>query len=140
MKFIQPLLAILTAGVLTGCQTYPRSGSPPETTKYSIENTGKFVRVDRTAPVAVTCTGLQEHALTDGRLDVVANLKNLEDRPLEVEVRCVFKDEHGFSTGDETPWKTLAIDGGATEAVHYTAVNNLAHNYTVAVRQPRRSD
>ena len=137
MKNLAPLLALLTAGVLAGCRTDPGAVRPQEATKYSIENTEKFESMDRPTQDAITCTGLQEHRTADGRLDVVVNVKNREDHRVEVQLRCVFKDDNGFSTGDETPWTTLALDGGATEAVHYTAANKLAHKYTVAARSPR---
>ena len=64
-------------------------------------------------------------------------MQNRTDRPQRVLVRCVFKDASGFSTGDVTAWQVLQLDGGATEAVRFTSVNNLARKYTVAVRRPR---
>jgi hypothetical protein len=85
----------------------------------------------------VTCTGLQEITLPDGRLEVVANVKNRENRRLEVQVNCVFKDASGFSSGDETPWQTLILSEYATEAVRFTAMNGQARLYTVRVRQAR---
>jgi uncharacterized protein YcfL len=93
--------------------------------------------LDQPAQGFVVCTGLQEHRNTEGRLEVVANVKNSADRPMTVQVRCVFKDANGFSTGDETPWQTLTLGEIATEAVRYTAANNLAHQYTIAVRSVR---
>jgi uncharacterized protein YcfL len=85
----------------------------------------------------VTCTGLQEVPLTDGRLEVVANVKNRENRRIQVQINCVFKDAQGFSTGDETPWQTLILSEYATEAVRFTAMNTQAKKYTVRVRQAR---
>jgi len=138
MKTTMPIFAaVVTAALLAGCQNEPGPFLPQETTKYSIENTEKFVLMDRPTQVSVTCTGLQEKFNADGRLEVVANVKNREDRRIQVQVRCVFKDANGFSTGDETPWQTLILGEGATEAVTYTSANNLAHKYTVAVRQAR---
>jgi uncharacterized protein YcfL len=138
MKTHVPLLAaLLLASLVTGCQTEPGPFLPQETTKYSIENTEKFVLMDRPTQVSVTCTGLQERLNADGRLEVVANVKNRENRRIQVQIRCVFKDEHGFSTGDETPWQTLILGEGATEAVHYAAMNASARKYTIAVRQAR---
>jgi hypothetical protein len=68
---------------------------------------------------------------------VVANVKNRESRRIQVQVNCVFKDEQGFSTGDETPWQTLILSENSTEAVRFTAMNPLAKKYTVRVRQAR---
>lgn len=82
----------------------------------------------------VACTGLQEKINVEGRLEVVANVQNRENRPLTLEVCCVFKDAQGFSTGDETPWESLALEEYSTEAVHYTAANGLAKKFTIVVR------
>ena len=137
MKNLTPLLLIALATGLAGCQTEPGPFPPQETTKYSIENTEKFILMDRPAQNSITCTGLQERLNTNGRLEVVANIRNRENRRLQVQVRCVFKDEAGVATGDETPWQTLILGEGATEAVHFVSINNLARKYTVAVRQAR---
>ena len=75
--------------------------------------------------------------LADGRLEVVANVKNRESRRIQVQISCVFKDEQGFSTGDETPWQNLILSESATEAVRFTAMNAAAKKYTIRVRQAR---
>jgi hypothetical protein len=121
-----------------GCVTQPAPSPPLDTTKYTLENTDKFELLDPPAQYSpVTCTGLQERMLADGRLEVVANVKNREARRLQVQINCVFKDEQGFSTGDETPFQTLILSENATEAVRFTAMNTAAKKYTIRVRQPR---
>ncbi len=135
VKKSRPVFAALTALLLAGCQTRPNFSAWRESTKYSVENTGKFVRLGPDPGVAVSCTGLQEHLASDGRLEVVANVQNRENRRVQLEVRCVFKDGNGFSTGDETPWRILLLDAGDTEAVRFGAANSLAHTYTIMVRE-----
>jgi uncharacterized protein YcfL len=130
-------LAVAAAALLSGCQTQPGPFLPQDTTRYTLENTEKFVLMDRPTQISVTCTGLQERFNSDGRLEVVANIKNRENRRIQVQVRCVFKDASGFSTGDETPWQTLILGENATEAVRFLAQNTQARNYTIAVRQAR---
>ena len=120
-----------------GCATEPGPYRPMDTTKYTLENTDKFVLLDKGAQHSVTCTGLQERVLADGRLEVVANLKNRENRRIEVQASCVFKDDQGFSTGDETPFQTVILSENATEAVRFTAMNTAGKKYTVRVRQAR---
>lgn len=135
-----PLVALLvTTGslALAGCATEPGPYAPLDTTKFTLENTERFVLLDRPAQYSVTCTGLQERVLADGRLEVVANVKNREARRIQVQINCVFKDEQGFATGDETPWQNLILSEYATEAVRFTAMNPLAKKYTVRVRQAR---
>ena len=132
------LLLAATAGLvlLVGCAT-PGPFTPQDTTRYTIENTEKFVLLDKPTQVSVTCTGLQERTLADGRLEVVANVKNREARRIEVQINAVFKDDQGFTTGDETPFQTLILAENSTEAVRFTAMNTLAKKYTLRVRQAR---
>mgnify|MGYP001554100258 CR=1 FL=1 len=133
------LLLAAAAGLalLDGCATEPGPYVAQDTTKYTVENTEKFVLLDKPVQTSITCTGLQERILDDGRLEVVANVKNREARRIQVQIDCVFKDEQGFSTGDETPFQNLILAENATEAVRFTAMNTLAKKYTIRVRQAR---
>lgn len=134
VSLLAPALALV---LLAGCATEPGPFAPLDTTKFTLENSDRFVLLDQPAQVSVTCTGLQERPLADGRLEVVANVKNRESRRIQVQINCVFKDEQGFSTGDETAWQTLILSENATEAVRFTAMNTQAKKYTVRVRQAR---
>ena len=131
------LSAVAGLFVLGGCATEQGPFTPQDTTKYTVENTEKFVLLDKPTQTSVTCTGLQERTLPDGRLEIVANVKNRENRRIQVQIGCVFKDEQGFSTGDESPYQTLILAENSTEAVRFTAMNPLAKRYTIRVRQAR---
>lgn len=131
------LASAVVLAALSGCATATGPFPPLDTTKFTLENTERFVLLDQPTQNSVTCTGLQEIPLSDGRLEVVANVKNRENRRIQVQINCVFKDAQGFSTGDETPWQTLILAEYATEAVRFTAMNNQARKYTVRVRQAR---
>ena len=135
----KPFLTLATTAValalLAGCATESAPSAPQDTTKYTVENTEKFVLLDPATQNAVTCTGLQERALPDGRIEVVANVKNREARRLEVQINCVFKDEQGFTTGEETPFQPLVLAANATEAVRFTSASAAAKKYTIRVRQ-----
>ncbi len=131
-----PVVAL--AAVLTTCK-HPETGAllPKSTTQFSQETTEKFVLMDKGAQYSVTCTGLQDTRLPDGRLRVVANVRNRENRRIQVQINCVFKDEQGFSTGDETPWQTLILTENSQESVAFESMNDKARKYTVRVRQAR---
>lgn len=133
------LLTVLgCTALLAGCQTSSGPYAPQDTTKYTLENTEKFVLMDPAAQRSVTCTGLQEYRRpSDGHLELVANVKNRENRRIQVQISCVFKDEQGFATGDSTPWQTLILGENATEAVRFASMNDQARNYTIRVRQAR---
>lgn len=129
--------AVATLLLLGGCVAEPGPFTPQDTTKYTVENTEKFVLLDKPTQYSVTCTGLQELTLPDGRLEVVANVKNRENRRIQVQINCVFKDAQGFATGDETPFRNLILAENSTETVRFTAANTLARRYTIRVRQAR---
>ena len=131
------LLATVVLALLAGCATEPGPYTPQDTTKYTVENTENFVLLDKPAQISVTCTGLQQRLLPDGRLEVVANVKNKENRRIQVQIQCVFKDEQRVSTGDETAWQTLILAENSTEAVRFTAMNPQAKTYEIRVRQAR---
>jgi len=123
------LLALAAGCVATGPY------APLDTAKFTLENTERFVLLDPPTQAQVTCTGLQEVWRDDGRLEVVANVKNRENRRVQVQINCVFKDDQGFSTGDETPFQTVTLAEHSTEAVRFTAMNQSARKYTIRVRQ-----
>jgi uncharacterized protein YcfL len=131
------LLATVALALFAGCATEPGPYTAQDTTKYTVENTENFVLLDKPAQISVTCTGLQQRLLPDGRLEVVANVKNKENRRIQVQIQCVFKDEQRVSTGDETAWQTLILAENSTEAVRFTAMNPQAKTYEVRVRQAR---
>lgn len=131
------LVSVAALAFAAGCVNEPGPFAPLDTTKFTLENTDRFVLLDKPAQNSVTCTGLQERPLADGRIEVTANVKNRESRRIQVQINCVFKDDQGFSTGDETPWQTLILSENSTEAVRFTAMNAQARKYTVRVRQAR---
>jgi uncharacterized protein YcfL len=137
MKTTFPALATAAIlALLAGCST-PGPYAPQDTTKYTLENTGQFVLLNEAAQYSITCTGLEPRMLSDGRLDIVALVKNREDRRIQVQIQCVFKDENGFSTNDETPWENLILAENSTETVHFTSMNALAKKFTIRVREAR---
>lgn len=102
---------------------------------YDLENREILVLMDKAVQHSVTSAGIQEGINPDGRLEVVANLRNRETRRIQVQVSCVFKDAQGFSTGDETPWNNVILTENSQEAVRFVAMNDKAKRYTIRVRQ-----
>ena len=89
MKNLTLSLAVLTLGLAAGCGG---GGAylPKNTTKYDVENREKLVLLDARVQRSVTCSGIQERALEDGRLEIMANIRNREGRRIEVQIGCVF--------------------------------------------------
>lgn len=134
---ITTLLGAVSLLALAGCQSEPGPFLPQDTTKYTVESTDKFVLMDKNVQYSVTCTGLQERITPEGRLEVAANVKNRENRRIQVQISSIFKNEQGFSTGDETPWQTLILGENTTETVRFVSMNDQARKYTIRVRQAR---
>ncbi len=138
MKKLSALALLLSAtAAFTGCASKPGPHAPQDTTKYTLENTEMFVLADEAVQRSVTCTGIQTRSTADGRLQVVANIKNREARRIQVQVSCVFKNEAGFATGDETPWELIDLTENITHSAIFTAMNPQAKKFTIRVRQVR---
>jgi len=130
------LLAVLFAA---GCTSPP---SLPFLHRHSakvatIDNPARFIVLGKPTPPAVSCTGLQERMLPDGRLEVVVNLRNGEARPLDLLVTCVFKDDHGTELGGPAPGEKLALPEGATRVLKFAAASDQARDYTIRVSPAR---
>jgi len=131
------LVAALGLVAMAGCVAPPRGLAPQDSTKFSVANTDKFVPLDAASQMWVSCTGLQERTLADGRLEVVADIKNRIKAFVVVEVQCVFQDDQGNSTGELTPWRIINLPVDSTEAVRFVAPNPQMKKYSIRVRQVR---
>ncbi|HWQ90441.1 MAG TPA: DUF1425 domain-containing protein [Clostridia bacterium] len=132
--FVLSLLA--GAALLSGCKTDHGAYAPVNTTINNLEDSARFVLLDKGAQRSVTSPGIQESRLQDGRLQVVANLRNRENRRIQVQVNCVFKDAQGFVVED-TPFQSVFLDENAQEGVRFVSSNDRAMRYTIRVRQAR---
>lgn len=136
---MKALLSTLLCATLlaAGCASHEGAYEPINPKAADVENRAKFVLLDRATRDSVTCTGLQERLLEDGRLEVIANIRNRLNRRIEVQVNCVFKDPRGFATNDDAPFQTLILTENAQESVRFVSANAEAKQYTVRVRQAR---
>src|SRR6266536_1651440 len=128
-KLIPLFAASAFAVAITGCQ-HGGAYAPVNTTKYNYESTANFVTLDPGTQRSVTSPGIQTRTLPDGRLEVAANIRNRENRRLQVQVNCVFKDAQGFEV-DSTPFENVFLDENATETKRFQSRNNQAKTFTV---------
>ncbi|HLP78707.1 MAG TPA: YcfL family protein [Candidatus Paceibacterota bacterium] len=134
------LLAVAGAALaFTGCETAVVDHGaylPLNATVNDVENRAGVVLLDRRVQNSVTCPGIQETHLQDGRLQVAAQLRNREERRIQVQVNCEFKDAQGF-TIDSTPYQNVFFEANSQETVRFTSMNSLAVRYTIRVRQAK---
>ena len=137
------LVSMVLAGgavlLAAGCSsTHDKGPYVPQTVQtFPYEVREPVVLMDPGVQYSVTCSGVQEQILPDGRLEVIAHLRNRENRRIEVQANCVFKDQNGFTTGDETPFVMVILTENGTEDARFVSMNNLAKKYTIRVRQAR---
>ena len=125
------------AAFLSGCASSETGAYRAQnTTNFNTEGVEKVVFLDAGAQHSVTCPGLQETTLPDGRLQVVAQMRNRENRRIQVQVNCEFKDAQGFAV-DSTPFQTLILTENSIEGVQFASMNAKAKTYTIRVRQAR---
>jgi len=124
------LILILSAcAIVIGC-------GAPAAQQAAAANNSKFVALGTLGARTVKCTAMQETQLADGRLQVRANILNLINKRVDLQVSCAFKDEQGFAI-DTTPFQTLILDETAQETVEFISLNAKAKDYTVRVRLAR---
>jgi hypothetical protein len=134
-------LWVIAGALMTGCQTPDHDTGafvPVNTTVNDVENHEFIVLLDPRVQYSVTCSGIQQRSLSDGRMEITANIRNREARRLQVQINCVFKDAQGFPTeGEETPFRNLILSENAQEPVNFVALNNKAARYTIRIREAR---
>ena len=136
-KLMIHILALAVAGLIgAGCATGEGAYTPQNTTQYNYENSEKIVLMDAGAQRSVSANTLQETRLPDGRLDVAANVRNRENRRIQVQVNCEFKDAQGL-TIDATHWQNLVLTENGQETVRFASINKQAMRYTIRIRQAR---
>ena len=67
---------------------------------------------------------------------MAAHLRNRENRRIQVQANCEFKDAQGFVI-DSTPFQNVFLDENAQEDVKFLSMNDKAAGYTIRVRQAR---
>jgi uncharacterized protein YcfL len=137
---IPPVLVAVAALYFAGCASSHDKGPylPQNSMTPPYESTEPVVLMDPGMQYSVTTVGQTvARLMDDGRMEVVVQLRNRENRRIEVQGQCVFKDEGGITTGDETPWLTLILTENSTEQMKFTSSNNKAKRFTIRVRQAR---
>ena len=123
------ILIVSACAIIIGCGT-------PAAQQSAKANNSKFVALGTLGARTVRCTAMQETQLPDGRMQVRANILNLINKRVDLQISCAFKDEQGFAI-DTTPFQTLILDETAQETVEFISLNAKAKDYTVRVRLAR---
>ena len=110
---------------------------PENVSKFNYEDSEPVLLLEERLQRRVTCEGIEKIQRPEGRLEIKANFRNRTGRRLEVQVNCVFKDEQGFSNGDETAFQTIILTENAQETTSFLSMNDKARRFTIRMREPR---
>ena len=138
MKTFIALFSIaVVAAIASGCATSETGAYAPQNTdQYNYEATAQFVEMSQGAQNSVTVADIRSETLPDGRLQVAANVRNRENRRIQVQANCEFKDANGFVV-DPSPWQTLILTENSMETIQFASMNKDAKRYTIRVREAR---
>ena len=98
------------------------------------ENYVTVVLLSQRVQNSVAVPGVQETRLSDGRLQIAVQLRNREERRIQVQANCEFKDAQGFVI-DSTPFENIFLDPNSQEAAKFISMNEKAVRYTIRVRE-----
>ena len=133
-----PILCVSLAGLslaFAGCATHDHGAYLPQNVSINdLENRTALVLLSPRVQHSITCPGIQETRLPDGRLQVAVNLRNREERRIQAQVNCEFKDAQGFVI-DNTPFQNVFFDQNAQQGVQFVSMNDKAVRYTIRVRE-----
>ena len=131
------MLWMSATAIGSGCATSETGAYAPQNSdQFNYEATAPFVLMDKGAQNSVTVADIRSETLPDGRLQVAANVRNRENRRIQVQTNCEFKNADGFAV-DSSPWQTLILTENSMETVQFASMNKDAKRYTIRVREAR---
>lgn len=140
LSLLGALLCALAAALLgAGCAGTPHDEGPYLPQKVGVndlENRTALVLLSKHVQYTITCPGIQETRLPSGQLQVAVNLRNREERRIQVQANCEFKDAQGFVV-DSTPFQNVFFEENSQQSVKFVSMNDKAVSYTVRVREVR---
>jgi len=135
--FIVLFSAAALVVIASGCASSETGAYAPQNSdQFNYEATAPFVLMDKGAQNSVTVADIRSETLPDGRLQVAANVRNRENRRIQVQTNCEFKNADGFAV-DSSPWQTLILTENSMETVQFASMNKDAKRYTIRVREAR---
>jgi uncharacterized protein YcfL len=130
-------IGVAALGFAVGCSSHKGAYVPVTEPHAAHENVQTVVLLEEDLEDLIAVEGQKAQYTEDGRLQVFANLRNREEERVTIQVQTMFKDENGFSTGDETAWETIILTELSQTTYQSVAMNNKARKYTIRIRSVR---
>jgi hypothetical protein len=132
---LKPTFLVLYAFLLSCQQGPPYAPKNLSEDEKPVEDTMNVVSLEQDLAGKIKDLGTRAMRLQDGRLKVQSRLLNTSGSDLHIQIQVVFKDDSGFSTGDETPWKHELLARGNSLNYETTSLNEKATRYVIKVRE-----
>ena len=133
-KLMKLFILGLVSVLITGCEGAYRAVRIPGA---DVENREVIVLLTKTLQDQIAVEGQQAKWNKANLLEVRARLRNRTEKPLQVEVQTVFKDQKGFSVNDVSAWQRLIFEPNETKTYHVNSMTSNARRFTVRVREVR---
>lgn len=133
-KSIIPLFALT---VLLGSCAHQEGPYIPVTQSPSVEDLYPVVLLDESLQGFIAVDHTEGQRLSDGRLEIVANLRNRTLQDVRIQVQTVFKDEKGYSTNEDSAWAMVFLNANETETYKIVSRGQDASRYTIRIRRVR---
>ncbi len=158
VPIVKRILLSLALLMLAGCVTPPPPAPPPAppSDAEAVSSRETFVTLDKAAVDSVAVVALESHTLLDGRLEVLASLKNRTAGPVRLGIACYFKTAAGAWLAVASPpavasakagaeaeaagavsWRPLVLAGAAVETLTFDSADARAERFTIAARGAR---
>jgi hypothetical protein len=137
LRIAATFVFLATAVLFIGCQTRVidhGAYTPLNVAVNERENYFAVVLLNQRVQNSIAVPGIQEARLPDGRLQVAINLRNRENRRIQVQANCEFKDAQGFII-DSTPFQNVFFEENSQEGIKFISMNDRAVRYTIRVRE-----
>lgn len=135
ISHLKLILSPLALSLLMGCATEGPYVPEGRSTSPEVENT--TVIMDKEISKMIAVDEQRTERTAQGKLKSLSNIRNRTNQDLNIQVQTVFRDEHGFSIGDDTSWDTLVLTAHETRTISATSTTRKAARFSVRIRMIR---
>jgi uncharacterized protein YcfL len=131
--------AALTCTVAAGCSKRSSGPHMPKSEKKALVSAKFPVNVlDKKLESRIASETQSTNVREDGLREVAVTVRNRSYEQLHVQIRTVFKDADGISTGDESMWDDVYLSPQQSQTYRQVSKSAAPPLYTVEVRLPRK--
>jgi len=130
-------LVVVTLVFSFGCYRGPYHAGAYKPGTTSLEHTDKIIYADNLT-YKVYVVNMSVLPLSDGRMQVNAELENRTGKNLVIQVQTQFRDATGNLTEDKTNWRTIVMAPHSSTSYQAESMNSQARDYVVRVKSGER--